>query len=199
MFNREGCFYQCFFFFENKGSENFGSLEAEHVFSYTIVHQLRLLHYSLISDDFCLVFTFQRRRFITQGNAKSKSEKFPPPHQDGSVGFQLDTSHNGPISFGPSETSFASSIFGAKKDRDRGVPQSGPLGNPSAAAGEPFWRMKAGKEEHHMAPSRTFIRTFKPSSIGISMDLRRKGKSSRRAKGKEAVSEVFGGGSSMLM
>lgn len=161
-----------------------------------------LVHYSLISDVFCLVFTFQRRRYITQGNAKSKSEKFPPPHQDGSVGFQLDALHNGPISFGPSETSFASSIFGAKKDRDRGVPQSGPLGNPSAAAaaggGEPFWRMKAGgKEEHHMAPSRTFIRTFKPSSIGISMDLRRKGKSSRRAKGKEAVSEVCGDGCSM--
>ncbi|KAJ8634083.1 hypothetical protein MRB53_027419 [Persea americana] len=149
-----------------------------------------------------LQINLDRRRYITQGNAKSKSEKFPPPHQDGSVGFQLDALHNGPISFGPPETSFASSIFGAKKDRDRGVPQSGPLGNPSAAAaaggGEPFWRMKAGgKEEHHMAPSRTFIRTFKPSSIGISMDLRRKGKSSRRAKGKEAVSEVCGDGCSM--
>lgn len=137
------------------------------------------------------LFGFQRRRFITQGNAKSKSEKFPPPHQDGAVGFLLDTSHNGPISFGPSDTSFASSIFGAKKGR--GVPQSGPLGKNT---GEPSRRKKTGKEEPHMASSLTFIRTFKPSSIGFSVDPR-KGTSSKRAKGKELVSEVSGGGGGM--
>lgn len=138
-----------------------------------------------------LQINLDRRRLITQGNAKSKSEKFPPPHQDGAVGFQLDTSQNGPISFGPSESSFASSIFDMKK-KDPAVPLSGPLWNPSAAVG-PSRRKKTGKEEANMGPSRNFIRTFKPSSIGISMDLR-KGMSSKRAKGKEVVSEVFGGG-----
>ncbi|XP_026450089.1 probable serine/threonine-protein kinase At1g54610 [Papaver somniferum] len=35
-----------------------------------------------------------RRRLITHSNAKSKSEKFPPPHQDGALGFPLASSHH---------------------------------------------------------------------------------------------------------
>ncbi|KAI3975673.1 hypothetical protein MKX01_023099 [Papaver californicum] len=35
-----------------------------------------------------------RRRLITHSNAKSKSEKFPPPHQDGALGFTLASSHH---------------------------------------------------------------------------------------------------------
>ncbi|CAA6663468.1 unnamed protein product [Spirodela intermedia] len=38
-----------------------------------------------------------RRRMITHANAKSKSEKFPPPHQDGALGFPL----NPPASWTP--------------------------------------------------------------------------------------------------
>ncbi|XP_058093043.1 probable serine/threonine-protein kinase At1g54610 [Magnolia sinica] len=137
-----------------------------------------------------LQVNLDRRRLITHANAKSKSEKFPPPHQDGAVGFPMDASHNGLTSFGPSDASFAASIFDMKKVPR--VPLSGPLGNQSAAGG-PSRKKKTIKEEPHMAPSRTFIRTFKQPSIGISMDLR-KDTNNKRVKGKEVVSEVFGSG-----
>lgn len=42
-----------------------------------------------------------RRRQITNTNAKSKSEKFPPPHQDGSLGFPLSSSHYTNPTFDP--------------------------------------------------------------------------------------------------
>ncbi|MCH89719.1 putative serine/threonine-protein kinase, partial [Trifolium medium] len=35
-----------------------------------------------------------RRRLITHANAKSKSEKFPPPHEDGQLGFPLGASNH---------------------------------------------------------------------------------------------------------
>ncbi|KAI4343570.1 hypothetical protein L6164_010904 [Bauhinia variegata] len=56
-----------------------------------------------------------RWRVVTHANAKSKSEKFPPPHQDGGVGYPLDASHKEPVSFGASEaSSFGSAIFNSK-------------------------------------------------------------------------------------
>ncbi|KAK9278989.1 hypothetical protein L1049_028571 [Liquidambar formosana] len=116
-----------------------------------------------------------RWRVVTQANAKSKSEKFPPPHQDGAVGFPPDKSHNGPASFGPTGTSFGSSIFNPKS--------SGPSRS-SAATGGPSRRRKPPREEPQIAPSWSFIRAFKPSSIGLAIDF--------RFKGKESVSEVFG-------
>ncbi|XP_077212170.1 putative serine/threonine-protein kinase At1g54610 [Tasmannia lanceolata] len=125
-----------------------------------------------------------RRRLITHGNPKSKSEKFPPPHQDGAVGFQLDTSHNGPSSFIATDNSFASSVFDLPKAR--GISVSGPKGNHSATGGPS--RRKTGKEEPQMASTRTFMRTFRP------LDLRRGMGNGKRAMGKAAVSEVFGGG-----
>ncbi|KAG9446258.1 hypothetical protein H6P81_012386 [Aristolochia fimbriata] len=131
-----------------------------------------------------------RRRLITNGNAKSKSEKFPPPHQDGAVGFQLQQPQNGPISFSGADNSFASSVFDLS--RSSGVPASGPLGN-SKAIGGPSRRLKKAKEEPHMAPSRAFVRPFRPSSL-LSVDLHRGTNRGRRVKGKETVSEVFCGG-----
>nr|KJB19776.1 hypothetical protein B456_003G118400 [Gossypium raimondii] len=53
-------------------------------------------------------------RVLTQTNAKCKSEKFPPPHQDGAVGHPVDASNKGPVSFGASDSSFNSSIFNSK-------------------------------------------------------------------------------------
>ncbi|KAE8736021.1 inactive beta-amylase 9 [Hibiscus syriacus] len=41
------------------------------------------------SPLFPLDLALARRRMITQTNAKSKSEKFPPPHQDGTLGYPL--------------------------------------------------------------------------------------------------------------
>lgn len=99
---------------------------------------------------------------MTQANAKSKSEKFPPPHQDGAVGYPLDTSHKGPVSFGAHDTSFGSSIFNSKS--------SGPVKS-TGVTGGPSRRKRTNKEDPHIASSRKFIRGFKPSSIGLSVDL----------------------------
>jgi cyclin-dependent kinase 12/13 len=108
----------------------------------------------------------QRWRFVTQANAKSKSKKFPPPHQDGAVGYPLDASRKGPVSFGAPDTSFGSSVFNSKSSGT--VKSIGASGGPS--------RRKTIKEDLHAASSRKFIRAFKPSSIGLSMDLIFKGK-----------------------
>ncbi|CAF2011915.1 hypothetical protein Bca4012_079086 [Brassica carinata] len=48
-----------------------------------------------------------RMRMITHANAKSKSEKFPPPHQDGLLGFPMGLSRR----FEPSEIPFSSTSF----------------------------------------------------------------------------------------
>ncbi|KAF8390704.1 hypothetical protein HHK36_025231 [Tetracentron sinense] len=121
----------------------------------------------------------ERWRMTTQTNAKSKSEKFPPPHQDGGVGFPREASHGGPTSFGAPDT-FTSAIYNPKSSA---ISHSGSMRN-TAAAGGPSRRRKASKEEPQMAPTRTAARAFKPSSIGLSTDI--------RFKGKESVSEVFG-------
>ncbi|XVF08637.1 hypothetical protein REPUB_Repub07fG0019800 [Reevesia pubescens] len=101
-------------------------------------------------------------RVMTQTNAKSKSEKFPPPHQDGAVGH---ASQKGPVSFGAND--FRSSIFNSKSSGS--TKSSGPASGPSR-------RRKTNKDPHR-APSRKFIRGFKPSSIGVSMDMLFRGKS----------------------
>ncbi|KAI3812553.1 hypothetical protein L1987_17264 [Smallanthus sonchifolius] len=53
-----------------------------------------------------------RRRLITHANAKSKSEKFPPPHQDGTLGYTLSSSnhmHMDP-SFDPPDVPFSANF-----------------------------------------------------------------------------------------
>ncbi|CAN1283927.1 Probable serine/threonine-protein kinase At1g54610, partial [Linum perenne] len=56
-----------------------------------------------------------RRRLITH-NAKSKSEKFPPPHQDGALGYPLGTSHHHiDPSYDPPEVPFSSTNFSYPK------------------------------------------------------------------------------------
>ncbi|KAL9447551.1 hypothetical protein AB3S75_015091 [Citrus x aurantiifolia] len=52
-----------------------------------------------------------RRRLITHANAKSKSEKFPPPHQDGAVGFPLGSSHHIDPTFIPPDVPFSTTSF----------------------------------------------------------------------------------------
>ncbi|XP_068664634.1 probable serine/threonine-protein kinase At1g54610 [Aristolochia californica] len=131
-----------------------------------------------------LQVNLDRRRLITHGNAKSKSQKFPPPHQDGAVGFQLQASQNGPISFNGADSSFVSSVFNTSKSSV--IPASGPLGNPKAI-GAPSRRMKKAKEHPHIAPSRA-------ASSLLAVDLQRGTNRGRRAKGKETVSGVYCGG-----
>ncbi|GLT59649.1 hypothetical protein SLA2020_324570 [Shorea laevis] len=74
-----------------------------------------------------------RRRLITHANAKSKSEKFPPPHQDGTLGYPLGSSHIDPI-FDPPDVPFSTTIFSYSKEPIQ--TWSGPLAD-SAAEGAP--------------------------------------------------------------
>eukprot|EP01018_Ginkgo_biloba_P027025 Gb_29735 [translate_table: standard] len=48
-----------------------------------------------------LQMNLQKRRLVSQSNAKSKSEKFPPPHEDGAVGFPMEPPGHGQLSFEP--------------------------------------------------------------------------------------------------
>ncbi|XP_042419869.1 probable serine/threonine-protein kinase At1g54610 isoform X2 [Zingiber officinale] len=64
-----------------------------------------------------LQVNLERMRLMTHINVTSKSEKFPPPHQDGSVGIPLD----GPMSFVAPDTSFTSSVFEAKEYSSGGL------------------------------------------------------------------------------
>lgn len=109
-------------------------------------------------------------RVVTEANAKSKSEKFPPPHEDAAVGVPLGASHNGPVSFGAADSSFGSAIFD---------PKSSPSVTDTGSR-----RKSKNEHSNHRPLSRRFIPTFIPSAISLSMDLRFKGKGS--------VSEVFG-------
>ncbi|KAL9659260.1 hypothetical protein QQ045_024065 [Rhodiola kirilowii] len=53
-----------------------------------------------------------RRRMITHANAKSKSDKFPPPHQDGAIGYPLGSSQH----IDPTRAPYASTNFTFSKD-----------------------------------------------------------------------------------
>lgn len=55
---------------------------------------------------------FQVPRLVTSASARTKQEKFPPPHLDGSIGHNLDTSND------VSEF-FSSSVIELRKDRSR--------------------------------------------------------------------------------
>jgi cyclin-dependent kinase 12/13 len=71
-----------------------------------------------------------RRRLITHANAKSKSEKFPPPHQDGALGFQLGASQHIDPSFVPTDdVPFSTTSFTYSKEPIQ--TWSGPLGDPA--------------------------------------------------------------------
>ncbi|THF98642.1 hypothetical protein TEA_008908 [Camellia sinensis var. sinensis] len=73
-----------------------------------------------------------RRRLITHANAKSKSEKFPPPHQDGALGVPLGASHHIDPAFVPPDIPFSSTSFTYSKEPVQNW--SGPLVDPVAVA-----------------------------------------------------------------
>jgi len=60
---------------------------------------------------------------ITHANAKSKSEKFPPPHQDGSLGFQVGSSRR----LDPSEIPYSTNSFTSSYSKEPFQTWSGPL------------------------------------------------------------------------
>ncbi|XAR54596.1 Cyclin-dependent kinase [Bertholletia excelsa] len=71
-----------------------------------------------------------RRRLITHANAKSKSEKFPPPHQDGTLGYPLSSAYHIDPAFDPPEVPFSSMNFSYAKEPIQ--TWSGPLVDPTA-------------------------------------------------------------------
>lgn len=84
-----------------------------------------------------------RRRMITRANAKSKSEKFPPPHQDGGgLGFPLGASHHIDHTIAPSNVPFSSNSFAYSKEPVQSL--SGPLFD-SSSTGDPKQK-KHGKK-----------------------------------------------------
>ncbi|XP_042020214.1 probable serine/threonine-protein kinase At1g54610 isoform X1 [Salvia splendens] len=93
-----------------------------------------------------------RRRLISHANAKSKSEKFPPPHQDGGLGFPLGSSHHIDPAFDPPDVPFSSMNFSYAKDPIQ--TWSGPLANPSSF-GAPRRKSKPSKKDHRKDKSST--------------------------------------------
>lgn len=100
-----------------------------------------------------LQMNLQRRRLITQGNAKSKSEKFPPPHQDGAVGFTMAPSHHEQPPLEPQSCSYITAPV---------TSWSGPLGNPATVG--PSRRKKHNQGDIRMAPPRVAARPSRSSS-----------------------------------
>ncbi|KAJ1411877.1 Serine/threonine-protein kinase, active site [Sesbania bispinosa] len=102
-----------------------------------------------------------RWRVVTHANAKSRSEKFPPPHQDGAVGYPLDASHKGTVSFGATETSFSSTTSNSKP--------SGSVGSHASASS--YKGRKTNKADSQTVSSWKFLSSFKPSTVGLSFNL----------------------------
>lgn len=111
----------------------------------------------------------QRRRLISHANAKSKSEKFPPPHQDGALGVPLGASHHIDPAIVPSDIPFSTNLFTYSKEQ---VPNwSGPFDD-AMAVGAPRRNKHAGVDTPETTKSYTG---------------RREKSSNPRAKGKGSV------------
>ncbi|XP_023635865.1 probable serine/threonine-protein kinase At1g54610 isoform X2 [Capsella rubella] len=94
-----------------------------------------------------------RLRAISQTNGKSKSEKFPPPHQDGAVGYPLE------------DQSKKSSVFGGKPETSLGLSRS-------LKSGEGTSMRKISNKDARAASARKYIWGLKPPpALGLSMDL----------------------------
>ncbi|BAT13232.1 Os11g0218560 [Oryza sativa Japonica Group] len=57
----------------------------------------------------CFQINIKKRRLITHANAESKSERFPPPHQDGAVS-SVPSYHKDPL-YEPQDLSSFSTVF----------------------------------------------------------------------------------------
>lgn len=87
-------------------------------FKFVVSHMLLefLFFFMYVIDIGFFIFLKQRRRLITHANAKSKSEKFPPPHQDGALGFPLGSSHHIDPAFLPPDVPFSTTSFTYSKE-----------------------------------------------------------------------------------
>ncbi|KAJ6757290.1 hypothetical protein OIU74_026522 [Salix koriyanagi] len=108
-----------------------------------------------------------RRRLINHANAKSKSEKFPPPHQDGALGYPLGSSHHIDPALIPPDVPFSTTSFTYSKEPIQ--TWSGPLVDP-AGVGAPRRKKKNAGDTRE--PSKL------PTGKDKSRDTRLKGKKS---------------------
>ncbi|XP_017227312.1 probable serine/threonine-protein kinase At1g54610 [Daucus carota subsp. sativus] len=74
-----------------------------------------------------------RRRLVSHANAKSKSEKFPPPHEDGGLGVPLGASHHMDPTYIPTDVPFSSNSLSYSVEPVQNW--SGPLVDPASAGG----------------------------------------------------------------
>ncbi|EEF49730.1 Serine/threonine-protein kinase cdk9, putative [Ricinus communis] len=84
-----------------------------------------------------------RRRLINHANAKSKSEKFPPPHQDGALGYPIGASQHIDPAFVPPDVPYSSTSFTYSKEPVQ--TWSGPLIDPASAGGPRRKKNAAGR------------------------------------------------------
>ncbi|KAH1046473.1 hypothetical protein J1N35_037257 [Gossypium stocksii] len=91
-----------------------------------------------------------RRRLITHANAKSKSEKFPPPHQDGTLGYPLGSAHPIDPGYDPPDVPFSSSFSYSNKAPIQ--TWSGPLID-SSAVGAPRRKKHMSGDGHSHSKS----------------------------------------------
>lgn len=104
----------------------------------------------------------QRRRLITHANAKSKSEKFPPPHQDGTLGYPLASVHHIDPVFDPPDVPFSSTNFSYPKAPIQ--TWSGPLMDPAAVGATRRKKHTTGDGRGHSKSSQKELQKDKNSS-----------------------------------
>ncbi|CAN8269886.1 unnamed protein product [Cochlearia groenlandica] len=88
-----------------------------------------------------------RMRMITHANAKSKSEKFPPPHQDGLLGYPMGSSRR----LDPSEIPYSSNSFSYTYSKEPFQTWSGPLAPIGAASDSTTRRRSDMNKERRIA------------------------------------------------
>ncbi|KAL9379093.1 hypothetical protein Peur_027575 [Populus x canadensis] len=108
-----------------------------------------------------------RRRLINHANAKSKSEKFPPPHQDGALGYPLGSSHHFDPALVPPDVPFSTTSFTYLKEPIQ--TWSGPLVDP-AGVGAPRRKKKNAGDTRELSKL--------PTGKNKSRDTQLKGKKS---------------------
>lgn len=128
----------------------FWLISVAHLFICMIRHNQKHTPRTMLSSQLTRSYNLQKRRLITHANAKSKSEKFPPPHQDGALGYPLGCSNHMEPAFEPPDPSSFSTVFPYEKGS---VPTwSGPLADPSS--GNQKRKHKSGRSSKQPATAR---------------------------------------------
>ncbi|CAJ2628615.1 unnamed protein product [Trifolium pratense] len=109
-----------------------------------------------------LQYNIDRRRLITHANAKSKSEKFPPPHEDGQLGFPLGASNHIDPDIVPHDVPLDSMSYTFSKEPFQAW--SGPIGNNPTSNG--FTKRKKNTANDALDLSKPYKGTHKDKGKG---------------------------------